>query len=174
MIASAGAPPGCLIEHPKSTNWMELWGQGTQSENPQLHPEAKPLIGLCYFDTFQTCNILIFTTIAAFFIVFCRQHYADILEWRICLARNSTNLQKIFIADFYNVSFAASGSLCAMFKMWSVHIFFLIFITYLFPLVEIDKQDWQSASDDVLTYKLNLAMIPHIYHQCKVRFTDLE
>ena len=43
---------------------MELCGHGTLSEHPQLYPGAKPLVGLYYFDIFETWNTWFFTPIA--------------------------------------------------------------------------------------------------------------
>ena len=65
-------------------NLMGLWHQCTQSEQFLLHLGAKPLVGLYYFYTFETCNTRFFTHVAPSFIVFCRKRYADICKSRTC------------------------------------------------------------------------------------------
>ena len=50
----------CWTEHLKNANLMELLGQDMQSEHHQLHPGAKPQVGLWYFHTFETCKIWFF------------------------------------------------------------------------------------------------------------------
>ena len=56
------------------------WGQSMLYKQPQLHPGAKPLVSLNYFDGFET----FFIPIAASFVVFCRKQYREIHEWRTC------------------------------------------------------------------------------------------
>ena len=38
---------------------MGLWRQGAQYKNPSCIQAQKPLVDLCYFNTFETCNSLI-------------------------------------------------------------------------------------------------------------------
>ena len=54
---------------------MKLWGQGTQSELPQLHPGAKPLVGLFYFNTFETCNSRCFLLQFSFLLLYFRVNF---------------------------------------------------------------------------------------------------